>query len=71
MMSHVNKSKAVLLGYEDLRHFSGYLYGIFFKKLQHKDMHNKKITNIVDWTDMYFIFIFHFGRYPFFGFQTH
>jgi len=48
MMGHVGKSKPVLLGYEDLRHFLGYLYGIFFKKLQHKDMHNKKITNIVD-----------------------
>jgi hypothetical protein len=32
-------------------------------------MHNKKITNIIDWMDMYFIS--HFGRYPFFGFQTH
>jgi hypothetical protein len=34
-------------------------------------MHNKKITNIVDWTDMYFIFIFHFGKYLFSSFQTH
>ncbi len=34
-------------------------------------MHNKKITNIVDQMDMFFIFIFHFGEYPFFGFQTH
>ncbi len=34
-------------------------------------MHNKKIMNIVGWTDMYFIFIFHFGKYPFFDLQTH
>jgi hypothetical protein len=34
-------------------------------------MPNKKIMNIVDQTDMYFIFIFHFDRYPFFGFQIH
>jgi hypothetical protein len=35
------------------------------------DMHNKKIMNIVDRIDMYFIFIFHFGRYPFSSFQIH
>jgi hypothetical protein len=34
-------------------------------------MHYKKITNIVHQTDMYFIFIFHFHGYSFFGFQTH
>ncbi len=34
-------------------------------------MHNKKIMNIVDQMDMYFYFIFHFGKYPFFGSQTH
>jgi hypothetical protein len=31
----------------------------------------KKITNIIDWTNMFFIFIFHFGKYPFSSFQTH
>jgi hypothetical protein len=31
----------------------------------------KKITNIVDQMDKYFIFIFHFDIYPFFNFQTH
>jgi hypothetical protein len=34
-------------------------------------MHNKKITNLVDQTDKYFIFISHFDIYPFFGFQIH
>jgi hypothetical protein len=47
-LSTIWDKKLMLFGYENLKHFSGYLYEIFFKKLQHKDMHNKKITNIVD-----------------------
>ncbi len=47
----------MLPGYEDLRHFSGYLYEIFFKSYN-KDMYNKKLTNINDWMDMYFILFF-------------
>jgi hypothetical protein len=31
----------------------------------------KNKMNIVDWTDLYFIFILHFGGYPFSGFKTH
>ncbi len=31
--SEKKKKKLELLGYENLRHFSSYIYGIFFKKL--------------------------------------
>jgi hypothetical protein len=65
------KKKLELPEYEDLRHFSGYLYGIFFKNYNMRICTIKKIMNVVDWKDMYFIFIFHFDGYPFFSFQTH